>query len=163
MPTKASTAGFFTLRSARDLCSKLEHDYRRIESAPTDAYAAFDFFVTAEHLLDWVYPRTAGKPQRTRARASSILLQICSHVASGAKHFEVEDPRHESVSGTVAGGGYFAPSYFSSLYFPSSYFAEPHLVVELAGKAKMKYGPKVPVLVLAKQLLEYWRKHPKVA
>jgi hypothetical protein len=163
MPTTMSEkAGLFSLQTPRDLREKLRHDLRRIESAPTDAYAAFDFFVTAEHMLDWVYPGAAKKPQLASTRNSSILLKICSHVANGAKHFQVEDSRHNSVTGATAKGGYFGSSYFGPRYFGRRYFSSPHLVIELTGKAKTRYGSHVPVLLLAKELVQYWSEHPDV-
>src|SRR5207248_3556210 len=69
--------------------AKLEHDLGRMESDPTDAYAAFDFFVTAEHLLDWLHPdRANGKADREKLRNQYEIIQIVSHLACGAKHFD---------------------------------------------------------------------------
>ena len=75
---------------------KMEHDLARMESSPQDQYAAFDFFVTAEHLVDWIYPKdTAG---RRALRTSTVLLRITSHIENGAKHFEATAKHHNSVS-----------------------------------------------------------------
>src|SRR5438093_3868693 len=93
MPTR----GLFQLREPRDLLAKLVHDYDRLRETPDDPYPAFDFFVTAEHLLDWLYPGAAGKARRTAERNSQVILQVVSHLATGAKHMVPEDPRHRSV------------------------------------------------------------------
>ncbi len=42
------------------LLRKLEHDYARVQRNPRDTYAAFDFFVTAEHMVDWVSPEVGN-------------------------------------------------------------------------------------------------------
>ena len=58
---------------------------------------AVDFFVTAEHMADWVLPGQANRQARETLRASSVLLQVPSHVANGAKHFIAEARPHQSV------------------------------------------------------------------
>jgi hypothetical protein len=44
--------GFAELRIPRDLVKKLQFDLKRVLESPQDQYAAFDFFVTAEHIVD---------------------------------------------------------------------------------------------------------------
>jgi hypothetical protein len=44
--------GFAQLKQPEDLYLKLAHDRKRMEATPLDAYAAFDLFVTAKHMLD---------------------------------------------------------------------------------------------------------------
>src|SRR5262245_24876821 len=107
-------SGIFHLRTATDLREKLRRDLKKLKDEPLNADAAFNFFVTAEHMLDWVYPKKANRQKRTVARKNSVWLQVCSHLANGAKHFEVEDPQHDSVSstGTSQRGGYFGGVYF---------------------------------------------------
>lgn len=146
--------GLFQLRGPRDLLAKLRHDYQRLSEAPHDAYVAFDFFVTAEHILDWTYPGVAGKPRRSAERNDAILLQVVSHIATGAKHMIPEDPRHQSVQhadvvdtpygdGTYGGGA----------------FGGRTLVIQLDGAAAEALGKSIAPLDLAKQVLEYWRQH----
>lgn len=57
--------GVFSLKTPKDLLGKLQHDYERLKANRLDTYAAFDFFVTSEHLLDWIYPGEANKEHRT--------------------------------------------------------------------------------------------------
>lgn len=76
--------GFATLQTAGDLLRKVRHDYQRLRSAPEDAYAAFDFFVSAYHMLDWLHPNDASA--RKAEEKGNLLLQVCSHIAtSGAR------------------------------------------------------------------------------
>ncbi|MGQ3685240.1 MAG: hypothetical protein ACUBOA_09600 [Candidatus Loosdrechtia sp.] len=66
--------GFGELKVPRDLLNKLEHDIKRMENSPQDQYAAFDFFVTAEHLVDWVHPD--NKDKRTQLRSSPKTSEV---------------------------------------------------------------------------------------
>jgi len=133
--------GVFTLTTARDLLAKLQHDYQLLSASPNDPYIAFNFFVTAEHLLDWIYPGNANKDARTNARQQELLLQICSHIASGAKHFEVEAKHHKSVAETVLrrGNPFQSPLLHSPLLHGGGI---PGLCVNLQGDAKDKLGPR---------------------
>ena len=88
--------GFAELRDPRDLVQKLEYDLDRIRKSPKDQYAAFDFFVTAEHIVDWIHPN--DRKEREAVRSSSSLLRITSHLANGVKHFEAKAKHHKSVS-----------------------------------------------------------------
>jgi hypothetical protein len=148
--------GLFELKTPKDLLKKLQSDYERLKRNNVDMYAAFDFFVTAEHLLDWVYPGDANKQQRTQARQNEILLEVCSHIATGAKHFKVEAKQHKSVSDTermTRRGG----------YFPSAYYGGPTvhtLVVELQGQAATNLGNTISAFDLATKVLMHWETHP---
>jgi hypothetical protein len=51
--TKSHVKGVFDLRSPEQLREKLEADFKRVLGDPLDSYAAFDFFVTAWHLVEW--------------------------------------------------------------------------------------------------------------
>jgi len=91
--------GFASLKTSGDLLGKLKYDYKRMLSNPYDAYAAFDFFVTAYHMLDWLHPIPTGKAAqkkndeaRSAEETGSILLQVCSHIANGVKHFQATRP-----------------------------------------------------------------------
>jgi hypothetical protein len=85
---------WFELRNAHDLFAKLERDLKRVEAGPRDSYAAFDFFVTANHLLDWWLPPGSRK-QRDKSRKADLnrpeqdLARLCRDLANGLKHFSV--------------------------------------------------------------------------
>ena len=112
--TSLTFTGFAELRSCIDLLAKLQHDIARMSEDQSDPYAAFDFFVTAEHMVDWYLPN--DKPAQNRLRANETLLQVTSHLASGAKHFETNDDRHKSVH-SVSNEAYAESDYVESGYF----------------------------------------------
>jgi hypothetical protein len=116
--------GAFDLQTARDLLQKLHHDLEALRREPTNTYRAFNFFVTAEHMKDWVYPGNANRGARERLETESLLLQVCSHLANGAKHFVADRPRHRSVADTGRTGGYWSGRYWAAGYWPRGYWAK---------------------------------------
>jgi len=85
--------GFLHLTTAEELFKKLEHDYEALKADVHDPYKAFNFFVTAEHLPDWVGD--------TSIKDKNPFLRISSHLATGAKHFKVTNPKKNSVGSTA--------------------------------------------------------------
>jgi hypothetical protein len=151
-------AGILSLESPGDLLRKLEHDVERLRAKKDDIYAAFDFFVTAEHMLDWLYPGYEGKSQRKKERDDSILLQVVSHIASGAKHFDSLGEHHETVESALPAGRYFAGGYFGQGYFGEGYFGVSTVMVQLLGKAIPELGERIPALQLAELVLAFWKR-----
>jgi len=113
--------GIFRLKTAADLREKLRRDLQKLKDAPLDLDAAFNFFVTAESILDWAYPKRANKQKRIDVMNGSALLWVCSHLATGAKHFEPEAHHHVSVSSTEKGGGYWGSYFWASNFWVVSY------------------------------------------
>ena len=152
--------GFFTLTTAKDLFLKLEHDLAEVQRNPSDAYAAFNFFVTAEHLLDWLHPGNANKGTRKARRENEPLLALVSHLANGAKHFDIR-PHHKSLreSGVafVPAPGVHVASRSGHMLGRPPY---PILYVRLDGAAAAKYGKLVDVVKLAEEVYRYWRSDP---
>jgi hypothetical protein len=146
--------GLFELRTVGDLLKKLEFDYDRMCGSPVDTYIAFDFFVTAEHMLDWQYPGDANKGKRNQERKSYVLLQMCSHIADGFKHFKVENTHHKSVTSSQVESGVFDPNVFQNDAFDVG-----RLVVELDGDAAANYGSHIEVTDLAAKILNFWKRH----
>src|SRR4051812_13358756 len=72
----------------------MEHDYRRMLAAPHDAFPASDFFIAAEHIVDWRWPDDGRMQREVRSHDPGKTV---SHLASGAKHFEATQARHQSV------------------------------------------------------------------
>jgi len=94
-----SSGGMFELTTARQLLEKAEHDLARLRASPLDAYAAFDLFVTARHIPEWLFPDDDSKSQALFKQ--HVELRICRHIADGAKHFVAKDKRHHQVKGTA--------------------------------------------------------------
>ncbi len=147
--------GLFDLKNPLDLLKKLHYEYEELKKDRLNSFVAFNFFVTAEHMLDWVYPGSTNKKRREQVRRDSVLLQICSHVANGAKHFEVEAKHHVSVSDTSkrVGNPLKSPIFHSPIFHPD---VVSGLFLTLDGEAGKKLGVYVNVLSLAKQVLEFW-------
>lgn len=140
--------GFFSLRTVGDLLEKLEADFKRLSNADQSSieaqYAAFDFFVCAEHIPDWLKETIGGTKTSHRSYADGPLV---SHIANGAKHFRVDVSRHTAVRDTAAWGGAFQGDAFQSSAFDVS-----RLVVE------REDGTVADVLDVALKVVEHWRK-----
>jgi hypothetical protein len=153
--TAAPFQGLFELRTPADLVRKLRHDLDRMSTSPQDQYAAFDFFVTAEHIVDWIHP--TSKSAREQLRSSSPLLRITSHLANGGKHFEARAAHHRSVMGTEK------DRYVEEGYVEDGYFEEP-LVIHLSESEVKEMGTsRIDAIALARKVLEYWSKNAPAA
>jgi len=144
--------GVFGLDSANDLFAKLEWEFSNLQSDKANPYVAYNFFVTAWHLLEWQYPGRGNGNKREKIRNTNIILGICEHIAVGAKHFEPDAKKHKSVSGTKqtdAWGGAWGNSWGDSW--------AKFLVVKLSGEAANRYGPQLGVADLANHVMDYWR------
>lgn len=146
--TMVSFKGFAELRAPRDLVKKLQHDLERVLNSPQDQYAAFDFFVTAEHIVDWIHPD--DRKAREAIRTSSSLLRITSHLANGVKHFEAKASHHQSVADVEKS------RYVEAGYVEDGYFADP-LIIHLTAEEQSSFGQSnIEVADLAKQVYQYW-------
>lgn len=152
-PTKFT--GFAELRKPDDLLLKLQHDLHRMIEDEGDVYATFDFFITAEHMIDWLHPDRSGKVARGAMRKSNPLLQITSHIANGAKHFVVGAAHHKSVSAIEA------PRYVEDGRHDSGSIEVP-IVIRLSPHEAALFGaPEIDAIVLAYHVLEYWQEQLK--
>lgn len=140
---------FADLRSVHDLLLKLEHDFNRMHADFNDVYAAFDFFVTAEHMVDWEAQGMAGG--MTQMRRGDPLLRIVSHIANGAKHFAARPEQHKSVSG-VAVAHLIEPGYVKP-----GYCEEPVRILLSAEEAKHFGTTSIFAKELAKMVLQFWQ------
>ena len=50
------------LETPADLLGKMRHDLDRLEADPSDEYAAWDFFIEAHHIREWVEKAGGAKP-----------------------------------------------------------------------------------------------------
>jgi len=141
--------GFFNLQEPKDLLAKLEYDYKRLQNSPRDTYAAFDFFVTGYHILDWLYPDDEQKRRQETER--HIILQVCSHIANGIKHFQAKARWHKSVI--------HADVAFQSDMSQENASQAEDLVIELGGEAASHFGTDVKCLDLATKVLEFWQEY----
>lgn len=148
--------GFFEIKTVQDLLGKLKREYTQLQTSPLNQDIAFNFFITAEHISDWVYPGKAQEQinKRTSLRRSNILLQVCSHIAIGSKHFIAEDKHHKSVSRTSLEEGIF-----DLCIFDNNIFDVASLVIYLDGDAATELGPSINAVELARRVLEFWENY----
>lgn len=148
--------GVFDLRTPRDLLGKLESDFKRVHADPPDSFAAYDFFVTAWHLVEWKFPPATDAGGRAALLSRVPLLRVCEHLAVGARHFEPNPSRHTSVADTestsVWGPGVWAPG----VWAPGTWAGD--LVVHLDGPARAALGDRIKVQDLAQMVMEAWRR-----
>lgn len=151
-------AGAFDLSRPSDLLAKLQRELDRLRQQPENGDHAFNLFVTAEHMLDWLHPGQdpTARQARETLRSSDPLVELAAHLANGSKHFDKLSSRHRSVKATERRGGWFAPSYNPRGWFGRGYFAEERLVVSLDGAAEARYGSEATALFLAEEVVKYW-------
>lgn len=142
--------GWFELRDATDLLAKLRRDLRRVQEEPSDSFAAFDFFVTAWHLLDWLYPGRANDHVRAEVVRDEQLLAVCQHIATGAKHFRVENRHTKSVRTTGQQGTFDRTFDFT--------FDRVRLVLHLDGRAAEEFGATAQVSEFAGKVVAWWER-----
>jgi hypothetical protein len=147
--------GVFELRSPDDLLRKLEADFARVTADPLDSYAAFDFFVTAWHLVEWKHPPATDATERSALLARHAILRVCEHIAVGAKHFEPNSQRHKSVVDTAATGAWATGAWAPGAWAPGVWSGD--FVVHLDGQAREQLGPTITVQELARRVVDTWR------
>jgi len=148
--------GLFQLSAPADMLKKLRHDFERLKGDHVDAYAAFDFFVTARHIPEWLYP--GDKTKQDAVFSQSVLMRVCRHIADGSKHFEATAKQHDSVADTRLEGGAFQAGAFQSDAFDVG-----NLIVHLTGDAASCLGNSIEVVDLAQQVLTFWEAHQDLA
>lgn len=140
--------GFFELQTPRDLLDKLEADLNSWQLCPAISreaqYTAFDFFVTAEHLPEWLAVVTGDDKAKLKDYPDGRLV---SNVANGAKHFRVDAKRHNLVRRTQAHSGAFQGDGFQN-----DAFDVPRLVIE------REDGRLEDLRDVATRVLDYWKK-----
>jgi len=155
-------SGIFDLKEPHHLLAKLERELHRLRSNPDDADHAFNFFTTAEHMLDWFYPGNSGKPTREQLRNNDPLLATVSHLATGAKHFDKLSPHHKSVTNSDRKGGFWAPGFWAKHFWAPGVWAEPRLSITLTGAAASSLGATITALDLAERVYSYWSEPGRV-
>ena len=135
----------FELKTSADLFRKAEADLAQLELSNQDSYTAFNFFVTAHHLSDWL-----KKPDFVK---KNCVLRIVSHLANGAKHFEISEKRHKSILGTET------DNYAEKDYFEQDY-AEKRILIKLSSEEASELEmSEIDAVTLGKKVVEFWRAH----
>ncbi len=119
-----AASGLFEIRTPSDLLAKVKRDFVRLRASPNSSDIAFDLFVAARHVPDWV--QSAGGQAASASFAASVELRICRHLADGAKHFAATHPQHKQVLNAVA-----KPGGFDTEVFDEGVFDTGRLEIEL--------------------------------
>ena len=142
---KAMETGFFQLKNSSDLLKKLEWEYENLLAHPGNAWHAFNFFVTAEHMADWKDCKSL--------KYKDPLLALCSHLANGGKHFEKLRNIHNSVKSAKHDGVFEPGVYEEGVY-------EETLQITLEPDAAQALDVEIiDAVSLASKVLEFWRAH----
>ncbi len=148
-------AGLFDLMTADDLCAKLDHDYKRLKADSADVFTAFDFIVTAWHLLEWKYPGNKAKTQRHALCQQYPILALCEHLCVSGKHYDPTNPKLQSVQGS------FRKSPWKRGVWASGDWAkgvwQDELVIELSGTTKNTLGDQLTMEKFADLVMQFWR------
>lgn len=137
-----SAQGFFSLTSASDLIAKARSDLDAFRSKPLDSYRAFNFFVTARHVPDWLFP---GDEKAQKALFDKhVELRVCRHLADGMKHLVLKAPHHTQVTGTGQRRGVFDPNAFDNRAFDVG-----NLTVDLSAEDSHALGVTGPASAIA--------------
>ena len=143
--------GWFGFKTPQDLLGKLERELAKLERDPSDADAAFNFFITAWSLVDWL-----GLKDKKSLRQKEPVIAACAHLADGSKHFHLDNTSHTSVGGTARGGDWAKqPLRMDPGQRPAS---STGLFVRLEGDAAKHFGAFPSALVLARETIAWFRK-----
>lgn len=146
--------GFFDLQTPEHLLHKLEWEYTQWQDHPLNTYRAWNFFVTAEHLPDWIArtgPRIPKGFSINDFKQEKSLLRICSHLANGGKHFRPKD-EHTSVASTRQQPGWVPPGWVEL----------PALMVDLTPneqRALSSPSASIEAFSLATDVLAFWQQY----
>jgi len=141
--------GFFDVRDPHALFQKLRYDCERLRASPLNVFPAWDFFVTANHMMDWNWP-SAGNAQHRKERHAETIPRICELLANGAKHF-ILNREHTAVAQIERTHGAFdsGSSHVAS-------FDGGALVITLDAREAADFGvTEITALELARRVLIY--------
>jgi hypothetical protein len=121
---------------------------------------AWNFFVTAEHLPEWLgRSRPPGLPKGFGIKAfkkDKSLLRICSHLASGGKHF-TPNSDHTSIAATRRQEGWVEEDWVEE-----DWIEHEALMVDLTLKEQQALSSpeaSVEALHLAAAVLAFWQQY----
>ncbi len=149
-----SMKGVFGLVNGADLHRKLLWEHSSFLNRPTDPFAAYNFFVTAWHLLEWAFPGSDNASRRAALKKEHSILRVCEHLAVGAKHFEATRSTVNSVVSTRTAGvwseGFWAPGVWAEGTW------ETWLEVSLQDDEAEQLGRSIKATDLATRAVDFW-------
>jgi hypothetical protein len=79
VPGRAQMPGAVNRHDAKDLLGKRDRELVRLRAARDGKDVAFNFFVTAEHMLDWVYRGSYSETETVTPRWWAALRAFFVH------------------------------------------------------------------------------------
>jgi hypothetical protein len=135
--------GSHKLRTPEDLLDKLRRELGRLKKEPHEADHAFNFFLTADSLLDRVLPGKKYRKDRKRDRHSNAVLDFCHQVATGSSHFEQSRAVKSATS--------------KKKVQRTAKSVNGHATYRLVGvKVDARLTETITPLDLARQIIDYW-------
>lgn len=135
--------GLFQLRTPGDLFEKLEWELEELRKDPSNPWIAFNLFVTAEHLPDWVDNKSI--------KYKEALLRVCGHLANGGKHF---NPTEHHAVAEAEHDGVFEEDVFEKGVF------EERLKITLEDEEAERLGFKdIDAVSLAEKVVDWWAEY----
>ena len=142
-------SGFYTIKTPEELLNKARRDFDKLQNDKSNVDLAFNFFVTIEHMPDWL---RMNRQSIKAIKDSSPALRVCSHLASGIKHFEPFDD-YKSVK-SVREDSVFEDGVFEDGVY------EKWLTVNLDGDEIVEFGKKqLNAIELGQGILKYWENY----
>ena len=147
----AARSGFFELTGPVDLVFKMEHDLRRLRKNPADVFAAFDFFVTAVHLPEWI-TRCDLEWVKPVCGPEAAIMCVCAQLGNGAKHLVI----HQKLKG----GTEIRYCDFDPVSIDPDGRAGGELVIHLnAAESDVLGRQTLTALEAAEMVMAYWDKN----
>ena len=148
MDRGVARSGFFKLSGPVDLVFKMEHDLARLRKAPFDAFAAFDFFVTAVHLPEWI-KRSDLEWIKPVWGPEAAIMCVCQQLGNGAKHPIIDQK--------LRGGTEVRYGDPDSVSVDADGYAVGDLIIHLnAAESRVLGRETVSALEAAEMVMAYW-------
>ena len=142
-------SGFSELNTPHDLLLKAKRDLGKMKDDKSNVDFAYNFFVTIEHMPDWLEMK---KEAKKAIKDSSPILRVCSHLASGAKHFIPFD-NYKSVKSVQTESVYEDGVYEDDVI-------EKWLVINLDEYEIADFGQeKLDAIALGQSAVQYWEEY----
>ena len=137
---------FASLQNYHDLWNKVKHDYELIQKQPNEVYFLYNFFVTAYHMVDWY---AEGNKNLRKEIESNLIIKIAYHIANGAKHLVLNNPKNNAVE------SFQSESYYEKDYYEDGYYAH-EILITLTEDYHSEFGKQMSAIDFATKLMEYW-------
>jgi hypothetical protein len=96
--TRSPKSGLWNLDTPGELLVKLRNDLKRMQEEPRNASPAYDFFVTAYHMYEWI----ARDEDHKKELEAVPLVRVAGEIATRAKHLRADHPKWVRLGGMGA-------------------------------------------------------------